>query len=68
MIIYIQEKKGQTRFVNTVRLSSIFRMRTNRAKVDRMMSCMDKQSEQETAAGGYEGEIFLTLPEEKYGQ
>ena len=35
MIIYIREKNGQTRFVDSVGLSSIFGMRTNRAKADR---------------------------------
>ena len=35
VIMYIRERKGQTRFIDSVGLSSIFGMRMNRAMADR---------------------------------
>ena len=35
VIMYIREHKGQTRFIDSVGLSSIYGTRTNRAKADR---------------------------------
>ena len=42
--MYIWEYKGQTWFINSVGLSSIFRTRTNRAKVDRSTTWTNNRS------------------------
>ena len=43
VIMYIREHKGQTWFIDSVGLSSIFRTRTNRAKVDRRAAWTNNQ-------------------------
>ena len=44
VIMYICESKGQTRFINSVGLSSIFRMRMNRAMADRRAKWTNNRS------------------------
>ena len=44
VIMYIRERKGQTWFINSVGLSSIYGMRTNRAKADRRAKWTNNRS------------------------
>ena len=42
--MYIRESEGQTRFIDSVGLSSIFGMRMNKAMVDRRAKWMNNRS------------------------